>query len=851
MTARTGFQPVRVKVPSCLNMALCAAWFTVAVFICDVPSPAAEPASLFRQTKIASPRQVIDAETFQLAAVGDMVLVFPGDGQPVSLAVLTEPTGSWRPANLNESSWWQTVFAALGHGAVLISHEKGLICLGGRVADEPAFHGLAIQPVEGALTVHRLPCLPQPTSHGCGAVMDGVLYFCGVTGIDGGRKHAFWSLDLNLQNAGHLGNPAQETDEPSGWKSLEPWPEEVHPHTAVVQDGSFFLFGRRRGTTVLDERAYRFAPRTGWKRIADIPRRLGDAVALPIGPSHVLLVDKQGAVNPMLYHTITDTWRHIEAGQPFQADTDGRKTPSHTSIVSWQNGIIMSNGRHVLFVVPQRTTQKLATLDVAVLSGYLLLLMAMGIYFARRGHNSDDYFRAGQRIPWWAAGISLLGTSISAITFMAIPAMTYRTNWVYLLGNLMIVAVAPPVIWYYLPFYRRLDVTSAYEYLERRFGLATRLVGSATFMLFQLGRVGIVVYLPALVLSAVTGWNVYICIGAIGLLAMLYTTLGGIEAVIWTDVLQVIVLIGGALVSFVVIVAKVPGGIRGIVSTGLAEGKFHAVNLTGDAATTVLWVVVLGNFFKFLIPYSSDQAVIQRYMTTSDERQAARSIWLNAAASVPLWTIFFALGTTLWAFYRTFPAKLDPVGRTDEIFAWFIVHELPAGIAGLVVAALFAASMSSLDSSMNSMATVLVTDFFRRLRPQASDRSCLALARMATVLIGLVGTLTAVYLAWVETQSIWDQFLKIMGLFGGGLAGLFVAGIFTRRTHQTGVLLGFAASAVALNLAHSSAAVHFFLYGAIGILTCSIIGWLTSLVLPGPHKNVSGLTVHSLQYDHP
>ncbi|MBG89004.1 MAG: sodium:solute symporter [Verrucomicrobiales bacterium] len=489
----------------------------------------------------------------------------------------------------------------------------------------------------------------------------------------------------------------------------------------------------------------------------------------------------------------------------------------------------------------------LSALDIAVLIVYLAFIAGMGVYFARRRRVSGDYFLAGQKIPWWAAGLSLLGTSLSAITFMAIPAKAFQTDWVYLLGNLMIVAVAPAVIWCYLPFYRRLKVTSAYEYLELRFGLATRLVGSATFLLFQLGRMGIVVYLPALALSAVSGWNIYACIVAIGLLATFYTTLGGIEAVIWTDVVQVVVLLGGVAVSFVVILMKVPGGAAEIYSTGLAAGKLHAMNLTWDVATASLWVVVLGNFFKFLIPYSSDQAVIQRYLTTSNERDAARGIWLNALASAPVWAAFFALGTCLWAFYQAFPERLNATGHPDQIFAWFIVNELPHGLAGLLVAALFAASMSSLDSSINSMSTALTTDFYGRLRKDSSDADRLRIARIATVVFGIVGTLTAIWLAWLGTKSIWDQFLKIMGLFGGGLAGMFVAGIFTRRAHQKGVLIGFAVSAAILYWASATGAVHFFLYGGIGILTCSIVGWLASLALTHPSKSLDGLTIHSLK----
>jgi SSS family transporter len=606
------------------------------------------------------------------------------------------------------------------------------------------------------------------------------------------------------------------------------------------------LDGRWRRASKEESRKARTLPEEAaklWESLPAIPELFEQPAALAIGPSHVVLIDRHDIDRSLAYHTITGTWRDLDLGLDETALE--RKGRAPAEIVSWRGGIVIAGDEAIFFGEPQRATQGLSSIDTAVLIAYLLLLTLMGFYFARRGRRSEDYFLAGRRIPWWAAGISLLGTSISAITFMAIPALVYRTDWVYLIGNLMIVAVAPPVIAYYLPFYRRLKVTSAYEYLELRFGLATRLVGSATFLLYQMGRMGIVVYLPALALAAVTGWNVYLCIIAIGVLATLYTTLGGIEAVIWTDVVQVVVLLGGAVASLFVIISLLPGGPAGLIETAAAEGKLTAVNLGWSASTTALWVVVFGNFFKFLIPYSSDQAVIQRYLTTSDEKQAARSIWLNAAASIPVWTTFFALGTALWAFYRAFPEKLDVVGKTDEIFAWFIVHELPTGLTGLVVAALFAAAMSSLDSGMNSMATAITTDFYRRFRPAANDRSCLNAARLATVLLGLTATGLAAYLASVETGSIWDRFLEIMGLFGGGLAGMFMAGIFTRRTHQTGILVGFAASAMALYFARASGAVHFFLYGAIGIFTCAVVGWLASRFLAGPDRDLTGLTIHS------
>jgi len=207
------------------------------------------------------------------------------------------------------------------------------------------------------------------------------------------------------------------------------------------------------------------------------------------------------------------------------------------------------------------------------------------------------------------------------------------------------------------------------------------------------------------------------------------------------------------------------------------------------------------------------------------------------------------LGTSLWAFYRAHPERLNPIGKSDEIFAWFIVHELPVGAVGLVLAGLLAASMSALDGGLNSMATVLTTDFYRRFRPETPDRICVRIAQVATAVFGLTGTSMAVYMAYSNLESIWDQWMKIVGLFGSGLAGMFVAGIFTRRIQQTAVLIGFAVSGATLAYANATGAVHFFLYGAIGILVCPLVGWSISFLLPQSFKNLDGLTIHSLVAD--
>lgn len=476
---------------------------------------------------------------------------------------------------------------------------------------------------------------------------------------------------------------------------------------------------------------------------------------------------------------------------------------------------------------------------------YLVLTLVVGLYFTGREKSTDDFFLGGRRVPWWAAGLSIFGTQLSAITFMAIPAKAYDTNWSYIFNHVTIVMVAPIVVFFYLPFFRRLRLTTAYEYLEMRFNVAVRLFGAAAFCLMQVGRMGIVLYLPAIALSTVTDLNIYVCILIMGVLCTVYTAFGGIEAVIWTDVFQVAVLLGGALLCVGAIALRVNGGIFGIIETGLQAGKFSLLNPSWGYTTASVWVIFVGTLFSNLVPYSADQAVIQRYLTTPTETQAARAIWTNAALTMPSAFIFFFLGTALYAFYAVHANKPDPNLGTDALLPWFIVHELPAGVAGVVVAAIFAAAMSSLDSSINSMATVLVTDFYGRIKPDSSDRTRLLLAKVFTVLIGAFGTGCAVFMASMEVKSLWDLFLALLGMLGGGLAGVFALGVFTRRANGPGALLGIIFSTAVLYLVRQYTQVHFLLYGAIGIITCIAVGYIAALAM-GSGPCARDLTIYGI-----
>lgn len=783
--------------------------------------------------------------------------------------VLTDPAGPWQTE-------CGSLPRPLAYG-VSASTDAGVVLLGGGDAERHYGEAYLVRWDSGQkqISTIELAALPETCAFTCAAVVGDTLYMAG------GRRspnaptpmHNFWAFDL-----------AQLADGKLTARELEPWPGPPRMlAVAAAQSGSFFLVGGVDLDPTLESPSkrvsltdgYRYDPESAsWTRIADAPRPVTAAPspAMPLGQSHFAVVGGDDGVNTdrvdelrddhpgfpadaLCYHTVTDTW--ITAGE-FPRDPDAGLWPAVTAnTTQWRDRYVIPSGEarpgvrtpQVVWAQPKKITEGFGLVDYSVLTVYLAALVAMGVYFSRREKTTGDFFLGGQRIPWWAAGMSIFGTQLSAITFMAIPAKSFDTDWIFFLLNMMIVVMAPVVVFLYLPFYRRLEVTSAYEFLEKRFNKATRMLGSAAFVLFQLGRMGVVLFLPALALSTVTGIDVYSCIIVMGVLATLYTVLGGIEAVVWTDVLQVVVLLGGAILSLGIIAVQLAGAEGGLgpalTMIGDAD-KLRLVDFDWTATRPVLWVIVFGGVGQVLFAYTSDQTVIQRYLTTADEKAAARSIWTNALLTIPASLIFFAVGTALWVFYKTQPELLNPTGKSDDIFPWFIAQQLPVGVAGLVIAGLFAAAMSSLDSSMNSMATAITTDFYRWFRPTASDHQLLVVARYLTVLLGVLGTGSALVMAVLNSPSMWDQYMKVVGLFGGGLAGLFALGVFTRRTHAAGAIIGFLASAVLLYWIAANEIVNGVLYAIVGLAGCAVIAYAVSLVIPSRRPDLDGLTIYTL-----
>ena len=475
---------------------------------------------------------------------------------------------------------------------------------------------------------------------------------------------------------------------------------------------------------------------------------------------------------------------------------------------------------------------RLAVIDYAVIFVYFAVLVWMGFYFAKRESSTDAFFLGGRKIPWWAVGISIFGTSLSAITYIAIPASAFAGNWVGGLFNMGILLIAPFVALVYIPRLLTHPYSTAYEYLEKRFNLPTRIYGSLCFAIFQLGRMSIVLYLPAIAMAAATGIDIYFCIITMGIMATLYTVLGGIEAVIWTDVIQSVVLLIGAILALIMIIMKIDGGLPVMIEMANAENKMHFATWSWDVYSAGVLVVVVGGTFSAAYPVMADQTVVQRYLSTSSPKEAAKALWVNAAMTLPMQLLFFGMGTALWVYYTTHPGELPADLQSDAIVPFFVIQHFPMGLKGLLIAGLFAASMSSLDSSMNSLSSVLVNDYYKRFIPNVPEDRALLVARIITLALGVIGTAGAVYVATTNDTTLFDKFVKLLGFVGGGLSGIFALGTLTKRANGVGAFTGAVVSGVVMYFT-SKTEIHFYLHPVIGCTTAFAVGYLVSVIIGG------------------
>ena len=753
----------------------------------------------------------------------------------------------------------------IAYGAA-VEAGPGLVCIGGTNGKKVSSRVFLLvwNPENEEIQQYDLPSLPIPLSNSSAAVQGDYIY------VSGGQKGLNLSsaadifLRLNIAELFNKNSIESSEDQilTTNWEKLPSIPGGKRAfHISLSQhngqDDCIYIFSGRRYDKNGD---YKFLTDTWeynirknrWRQRADLPRCVMAGTGIQIKDSHIFilggadgsLVSRAAQLkenhpgfpkNALVYHTITNTW------------TSGGKTPINqvtTRAFYWNDKILIPSGE----IKPRIRTPKIMEISLnqaksgfglinsVTLIIYLSGMILIGVYFVNKNKDTNDYFRGGQQIPWWAAACSIFATMLSSITYMAIPAKSYATNWEFLLAYPMILFVALFVIHYILPFFRKIDATSAYEYLEMRFNRSARMIGSGFFIIFQIGRMAIVMFLSALALSTITPLSAIQSILIMGTLSIIYSTIGGVEAVVWTDTIQTFVLLGGALLACGWIFFHFQGGVAEFFQIAAANNKFHMINWdwsTSSYTIAAFWIIVLGALGQNMISYSSDQAVVQRYMTTSNQKRAAKSILTNGIMSQFAGLLFFLIGTALFVFYQQNPGHLDPTFKTDAILPLFIVRELPVGISGIIIAGIFAAAQSTISTSMNSTSSALITDFSRSFFGKHKEKFYLAQARWATVIIGVLGTGTALLFATAEIKSLFDQFISIIGLFGASICGLFLLGIFTKKANGKGAIIGAILGAIILFIVRSYTQTHFYIYSTVGIISTLVIGYFSSFLFSG------------------
>lgn len=739
----------------------------------------------------------------------------------------------------------------------------GLLCMGGQTPKGITAESWLLSFDGSRVTVTPFPPLPLPVKNATATLVGSRVYLLGGELADGTSSNQFLALDTDNAQA--------------GWLPLPHFPLPVSGSTITAQqDGegiSLYVFGGRakvnnEATTSFYPTVYHYRPSPGsWSQKRDIQLKneeslpLAMATASSVGGSHILLYggdngdvfnrveaaihsgelqarDSLWMNHPgfnrriLVYNTITDSW--FQAGETTNPPVAVTADVSDGSNVYIAGGEIRPGIRSPFITRLYYTSQpSFGWINYLVLALYFGGMLLLGFFFMQRNKNTDDFFKASGRIPWWAAGISIFATTLSAITFLSIPAKTYATDWRMLIFNITIILIVPVVIRYFLPFFRRFNLDTAYAYLEERFSRAVRWLASALFVLFMVSRIAIVLFLPSLALNAVTGFNIYLSIIIMGIVTIIYSTSGGMEAVVWGDVIQGFILVFGAIAAFIFMIMGIEGGLGEFWSTSVDFHKFRTFDFRFDFTQPVFWVVLIGGVANSLITYTGDQSIVQRYMSTKDEKATARSIWLNGILSVPVTILFFLIGTGLFAFYHDNPSLMmvsNP--NIDSVFPQFIVSQMPAGFAGLLIAAIFAAAMSTLSSNINSSSAVITSDFFKTLFPGRSFTSQMKVARWSGIICGLLGLGMALVLATWNIASLWDQFNTFLGLLTSGLGALFILGIFFPRVGSGAALTGVIAGLLILLWIRAHSPLSFLLYGFLGMTAGILIAVAVSYLLP-------------------
>ena len=465
-------------------------------------------------------------------------------------------------------------------------------------------------------------------------------------------------------------------------------------------------------------------------------------------------------------------------------------------------------------------------IDIIVFLLFTGGVVAFGCSFFKKKGTSEEFTSAGRSLPGWVVGMSIFATYVSSISYLGYPGKAFSGDWNAFVFSLSVPIASYFAARYFVPFYRSQDSISAYSFLENRFGPWARIYASSCYLLTQIARTGSILYLLALPMNVLLGWHIQTIIVVTSVAIVLYSMLGGMKAVIWTEAIQGIILIGGALVCMFILLFDMPGGPVQTFSIAMEDGKFSLGSFGSSLSESTFWVCLIYGIFTNLQNYGIDQSYVQRYHTAKNEKEAKFSALFGGYLFIPVSAVFFMIGTGLYAFYKVHPGILPDGVRADYVFPFFIVNELPVGLTGLLIASIFAAGMSTIATSVTSSSTIILTDYYQRFRKHAGNRERMLVLKLSSVGVGVAGILVA--FAFMSVQSALDAWWALASIFSGGMLGLFLLGYISRKARNFDAVLGVVCGVILVCWIVISPFVHANLAIVFGTLLIFLVGFLSA-----------------------
>lgn len=465
-------------------------------------------------------------------------------------------------------------------------------------------------------------------------------------------------------------------------------------------------------------------------------------------------------------------------------------------------------------------------IDIIVFLLFTGGVVAFGCSFFKKKGTSEGFTSAGRSLPGWVVGMSIFATYVSSISYLGYPGKAFSGDWNAFVFSLSIPIASYFAARYFVPFYRSQDSISAYSFLENRFGPWARIYASSCYLLTQIARTGSILYLLALPMNVLLGWNIQTIIIVTSVAIVLYSMLGGMKAVIWTEAIQGIILIGGALVCMFILLFDMPEGPAQTFSIAMEDGKFSLGSFGSSLSESTFWVCLIYGVFTNLQNYGIDQSYVQRYHTAKNEKEAKFSALFGGYLFIPVSAVFFMIGTGLYAFYKVHPGVLPDGVGADYVFPFFIVNELPVGLTGLLIASIFAAGMSTIATSVTSSSTIILTDYYQRFRKHAGNRERMLVLKLSSVGVGVAGILVA--FAFMSVQSALDAWWALASIFSGGMLGLFLLGYISRKARNFDAVLGVVCGVILVCWIVISPFVHANLAIVFGTLLIFLVGFLSA-----------------------